>query len=179
MKHSTVVPAGKERKALFRLEPNNRDWTIEGYVNSLPEPIKIEDTKWNQNVHIRDNKNITVHVSKKVNNITLENCHHVTVVADSVISSVEMIRSRKCQLQILGNASAVTLDNCQEIEIYASFQSRGLQITSSQIADVNFHCPESEDQPDEWVELPVPAQFVHSLAPSSNTLLTKVSDLYR
>lgn len=54
-----------------------------------------------------------------------------------------------------------------------------MQITASQIADVNFHCPESEDLPDSWMEIPIPAQFVHSLAPRSNTLISKVSDLYR
>lgn len=57
-------------------------------------------------------------------------------------------------------------------------ESKGIQVTSSQNAEINLHVPESEKNKDNWIEIPIPCQFVHNIEPKSNALNTKVSDLY-
>lgn len=180
LKESAAVkaPVKPQSEPRFALERNNRDWAIENY-GKTEKPLKVEEPKMNQNVYIRNCKGTHIHVLKKVNNVVIERCRDVVLVVDSVIAIIEIIRAEGCQLQILGRAHAVSLDNCSGINLFASLASRELQVTSSQISDVNLHVPESEQTPDEWVELPIPAQYVHQLKPGTTDLTTKVSDLYR
>lgn len=170
--------AEKKKTPVFELLPNNRDWVVEYYDGALAEPIKIAEPKMTHNVCVRDNKDINVIVEKKINNLTMENCKNVNVVVNSVISSVELIRCQKCKIQILGTCSSANIDNSAGINIYASLESKYMQITTAQIQEANLHVPESAENPDNWLEIPIPCQFVHSLPSDSNQLNTRVSDLY-
>lgn len=49
--------------------------------------------------------------------ISIENCSSANVILDNVISAIELIRCTKCQIQILGRACAITIDNCQGINV--------------------------------------------------------------
>eukprot|EP00918_Siedleckia_nematoides_P055008 GHVU01120036.1.p1 GENE.GHVU01120036.1~~GHVU01120036.1.p1 ORF type:complete len:132 (+),score=27.21 GHVU01120036.1:750-1145(+) len=127
------------------------------------------------NVFISDCENATIVINKKANNLTIENCHRVSVIVKDLIAAAEIIRSNGIRLQATGSVNSFTMDSCNETTIFLSQGSRGASLASSRCGGCNVSFVK-EGTEDEWIEVAVPEQFVHQL--TGDKLDTKVSDLY-
>jgi len=87
------------------------------------------------------------------------------------------MNSKGCKVQVQTLAPTVTLDNVQGFTIFFSYQNRGASIVSSNISDCNVSFPDGEGDEAEWLELPIPEQFVTKIN-NDNTTSTEVSEIY-
>ncbi|RKO95007.1 C-terminal domain of adenylylcyclase associated protein, partial [Caulochytrium protostelioides] len=83
---------------VFRLEGNK--WLIEHQVNN--NDIVVENAEINQTVYIFGCQNSTVQVRGKVNAVILDGSRKVGLVVENVLSTVETINCKSCQIQITG-----------------------------------------------------------------------------
>jgi len=153
---------------------NDRDWIVENYEN-CKEPIKIDDVKIKHNLCIRDCDGVTVQVNGKLNNASIDRCANANLVLKDMISTVELIHCEKTRIQVLGNAPSFAIDNCNGIVLYLSQEGKNCKIATARSGEINVSFP-SSTSPDDWVEKPIPEQFVSVI--KNDEIITTVSDLY-
>eukprot|EP01123_Difflugia_compressa_P001760 TRINITY_DN121_c0_g2_i4.p1 TRINITY_DN121_c0_g2~~TRINITY_DN121_c0_g2_i4.p1 ORF type:complete len:173 (+),score=44.82 TRINITY_DN121_c0_g2_i4:50-520(+) len=143
---------------MARLE--NNKWFVEN-INGNNE-IKIEG-KPNQGLFICKVKQSVVTICGKINTIVVDNTEATGVIFDDVISTVEVINSKKIQLQANGAVPAISVDKTAGATIYLqTAASQSASIVTSLSSEVNVTIPGKTDD-DDPTELAVPQQFVSKL----------------
>ena len=93
------------------------------------------------------------------------NCKKVSVLVDSVISSVSVTASPSFTLQITGMAPTIQLDQTDSGQIYLSKNCLGVEITTSKCSSINVSLPVEGEEDGVFEERAMPEM-----------LLTKVKD---
>lgn len=154
----TNVPQGKPpRKELV----DGQKWVIENFTEAdVTEPIVIEVEK-TQSVFIGKTSGITIQIKGKGNAVSISETSKTGVVVDSLISSVDVIKSFKFGVQVTGVVPIITVDKCEEGSVYLSQESvdSDTQIVSSNTTALNINVLEGDD----YIEIPVPEQLSHSI----------------
>lgn len=100
-------------------------------------------------------KNTTIRINGKANAISLDNCSRASLVIDSLVSSVDVIKCPNFALQVLGTLPTVLLDQVDGATIYLSKESSSTEVFTSKCSSVNINLPTEED----YEENPVPEQI--------------------
>ncbi|KAL2871774.1 adenylate cyclase-binding protein [Aspergillus lucknowensis] len=136
-------------------------WFVENFDN--PGDIVEIPAKQNQSILIsRCNKTI-LKVSNKANAIAIDNCQGLSIIIDSLVSSLDVVKCSKFALQIDGFAPTLLLDQVDGATIYLSQQSLETEIFSSKCAAVNVMLPPKEGTDEDTKECPVPEQIKSSI----------------
>jgi len=96
----------------------DRKWTVRFHENCQAKPIVIDITSFQQSVSISNCDKAVVQVKGKCTNIAVMNCTNVGVIFDDIVAAVEVIRSKKMQLQANGVLAQVALDNSSGVDIF-------------------------------------------------------------
>ncbi|KZZ95229.1 CAP protein [Ascosphaera apis ARSEF 7405] len=136
---------------------NGNKWSIENYDNH-EGIIEIEATLQQSILISHCNKSI-IKVSNKANAITIDNCTGLSIIVDSLISSLEIIKSPKFQLQIDGAVPTLLLEQVDGATIYLSEASLGSEFVSSKCSNINIILPPKEGSDEDGKECPVPEQI--------------------
>lgn len=132
-------------------------WFIENYDN--PGEIVEINAQQNHSILIsRCNKTI-VKVNNKANAIAIDNCHGLSIIVDSLVSSLDVIKSPKFALQIDGVVPTLLLDQVDGATVYLSLQSLNTEVFSSKCSGINLMLPPKEGTDDDTKECPVPEQI--------------------
>lgn len=157
------APGKKPKPESMRVKkPGRKDlegnkWLVENYDNSS-EIVEIQ-AQQNQSILIsRCNKTI-VKVIGKANAISIDNCNGLSIIVDSLVSSLEVIKSPKFALQIDGVVPTLVLDQVDGATVYLSQQSMGLETFTSKCTGVNIMLPPKEGTDEDTKECPVPEQI--------------------
>jgi len=119
------------------------------------QPIEIE-AALSQSILISKCSNTTIIVRGKANAVTIENTVRLSLVVESLISSVDVVKSQNFALQVLGTIPTVLLDQLDGAQIYFSKASSSTRVFSSKSAGINLNIiGEDED----YKELPLPSQI--------------------
>lgn len=167
------VPAGKGPKGEPTCALRGQTWNVENQDGN--KGLKLDDVTISNMVYIVNCINSTIIISKKVKNITLDNCWKVNIVSGDVLSAVECVNSDRCQFQTTGQVNTIAIDKCTGITLHLSKESLEAKITTSKSSEMNVNIPNPDD-PDDMIEMPIPEQFVTSI--QGKALKTEVSDLY-
>lgn len=132
----------------------------ENYENE-PELV-ITETEINQSVFIFRCKNTTINIKGKVNTISVMECAKTNVLADSLVSSVDIIKSTGFALQILHQIPTVLVDQCDGGVIYIPKESLNVEVFTTKTTALNICIPEAGDDSD-YAERPVPEQLKHTI----------------
>ena len=89
--------------------------------------------------------------------MTIENTNRLSLVLDSLVSSVDVVKSQNFALQVLGTIPTVLMDQIDGAQVYFSKESASTRIFSSKSAGINLNVVSGED--DDYKELPLPAQI--------------------
>jgi adenylyl cyclase-associated protein len=146
------APADKPPK--FALEGNK--WCVEYQKNQSSLTLEGAETK--HTVYLYKNTNSTLIIKGKVNQITLDSCKKMALVVDNVISSVDVVNSNSCQIQIIGKAPTISVDKTDGVQIYLSKDGLETEIMTSKSSEMNILIPGPKEDSD-MVETPVPEQF--------------------
>ncbi|KAI1945503.1 suppressor of rasval19 [Ophidiomyces ophidiicola] len=151
-------PESMRAKKPSRKQLDGNKWFIEHFDN--PGDVIDISASLTQSILVSRCHKTIVKVSNKANAISIDNCSEVSIIIDSLVSSLEVIKSPKFALQIDGVVPTVMLDQVDSATIYLSQASLGTDILTSKCTSVNIVLPPkggSEDMDDK--ECPVPEQI--------------------
>ncbi|KAI1130543.1 adenylate cyclase associated N terminal-domain-containing protein [Nemania abortiva] len=136
-------------------ELEGNKWMIENYEKHN-EPIEIE-VSMSQSVLISKCSHTTIILKGKANAVTIENTQRLSLVVDSLVSTVDIVKSTNFALQVLGQLPTVMLDQVDGAQIYLSKESSSTRIFSSKSSSINVNVIKGDD--DDYVEIPLPYQI--------------------
>ncbi|TQN70426.1 Adenylyl cyclase-associated protein [Colletotrichum shisoi] len=130
-------------------------WTVENFEKE-PQPIEI-DASISHSILISKCSNTTIIVKGKANAVTIENSSRLSLIVESLVSTVDVIKSQNFALQVLGAVPAVLMDSIDGAQIYFSKDSTGTKIYSSKSSGINLNVISGEDE--DYKEVPLPSQI--------------------
>ncbi|KAA8651837.1 hypothetical protein EYZ11_004363 [Aspergillus tanneri] len=140
-----------------RKDLEGNKWLVENFDN--PGEIVEIPAQQNQSILIsRCNKTI-VKVSSKANAISIDNCTGLSLIVDSLVSSLDVIKSPKFALQIDGVVPTLLLDQVDGAVVYLGQQSLGTEVFTSKCSAINVMLPPKEGTDEDTKECPLPEQI--------------------
>ena len=153
-------PASLTKKKPARLELEGKTWMVENFENE--QNLVIEQTELSQSVFVYRCKNTTIQVKGKVNTITMNECLKTNVVADALVSGIDLIKSHSFAIQVLHKVPNIQVDQCDGGTIYVSEESMDVEVFTSKTSAVNVYIPRAGDD-DDYAEQAVPEQLKHTI----------------
>ncbi|CCK72017.1 adenylate cyclase-binding protein KNAG_0I02310 [Huiozyma naganishii CBS 8797] len=153
-------PSTLKTKKPPRKELSGNKWFIENFEGQ-EEKIVIQAQK-DESVFVGNCTNVLVQVEGKVNAVSLSETESCSLLLDSSISGVDLVKCNKFGIQVESFVPQITIDKCDGGNIYLSKDSLTTDICTSCSTSVNVNLPVGED--DEYVEFPIPEQLKHSFA---------------
>lgn len=120
------------------------------------EPIEIE-ASLSHSILISKCTSATIIIRGKANAVTVENTSRVSLVVDTLVSAVDVVKSANFALQVLGSIPTVMMDQVDGAQVYFSKASTAAKIFSSKSANINLNVISGPDE--DYVELPLPSQL--------------------
>ncbi|PFH55415.1 hypothetical protein XA68_18371 [Ophiocordyceps unilateralis] len=114
-------PESMRAKKPSKKELEGNKWTLENYDGET-QPVEIEATLAHSVLISRCN-NTTVIVKGKANQVTIENSSRLSLVVDSLVSTVDVVKAKNFALQVIGTIPTVLLDQVDGAVIYLSAES--------------------------------------------------------
>ena len=145
-------------------------WTIEHYEKESA-PIEIE-AQLAHSVLISKCNNSTIIIKGKANAVTIENTNRLNLVVDTLISSVDVVKSQNFALQVLGTLPTVMMDQIDGAQVYFSKESTSTKIIHSKSANINLNVISGPD--DDYVEVPLPSQMSSYYDPVKKALVDEI-----
>ncbi|KAH8928870.1 hypothetical protein BT69DRAFT_1311331 [Atractiella rhizophila] len=136
-------------------ELDGKNWMIENQDGN--RDLIIDQTELNQSVNIFSCKNSTIQIKGKVNAVSLVGCDKVAVVVESVVSMVSVTSSPSFQVQIMGKAPTILIDNTDSGMVYLSKDCLDCEIITAKTSAINVLVPEGEEG--DFSEKAVPEQM--------------------
>ncbi|KAF2010406.1 hypothetical protein BU24DRAFT_427532 [Aaosphaeria arxii CBS 175.79] len=146
-------PESMRTKKPPKKELDGNKWIIDNF-DSPGDVVEIE-AEIQHSILISRCKNTTIRIKGKANAISLDNSSRASLIIDSLVSSVDVIKCPNFALQVLGSLPTVLLDQVDGATIYLSKESLNTEIFTSKSSSVNINLPTDDD----YVENPVPEQF--------------------
>ncbi|KLJ11123.1 hypothetical protein EMPG_13574 [Blastomyces silverae] len=159
----SAVPSKKPKPESMRAKKPSRKqldgnkWYIEHYDS--PDDIIEISAQLSHSILISHCNKAIVKINGKANAISIDNCTGLSVIVDSLVSSVDVIKSPKFALQIDGVVPTILLDQVDGASLYLSQASLNTEVFSSKSTNVNIVVPPKEGTDDDSKELPVPEQI--------------------
>ncbi|OAX84501.1 hypothetical protein ACJ72_01117 [Emergomyces africanus] len=150
-------PENMRAKTPARKQLDGNKWYIERYES--PADIIEIPAQLSHSILISHCNKAIVKINGKANAISIDNCTSLSVIVDSLVSSVDVIKSPKFALQIDGVVPTVLLDQVDGASLYLSEASLNTEIFSSKCSNVNIVVPPKEATDDDSKELPIPEQI--------------------
>jgi len=150
----TPKDTASDKPPKLALEGNK--WCVEYQKNQ--SNLVLENVETKHTIYLYKNTNTTVIIKGKCNQITLDSCKKTAIVVDNIISSVDIVNSNSCQIQIIGRAPTVSVDKTDGVQIYLSKEGLETEIMTSKSSEMNILVPGATEDAD-MVETPIPEQF--------------------
>lgn len=145
-------------------------WTIENYEKE-DNPIEIE-AQLSHSVLISKCNNSVIIIKGKANAVTIENTNRLSLVVETLISSVDVVKSQNFALQVLGTLPTVMMDQIDGAQIYFSKESTATRVIHSKSANINLNVISGPD--DDYSEVPLPSQMSSYYDPEKRALVDEI-----
>ena len=137
-------------------ELDGNKWLIENYDNHSGM-LEI-DAQISHSILISRCTKTTIRVIGKANAISIDNSTSLSLVIDSLVSSIDVIKSPKFEVQVLGRLPTIMLDQVDSASVYLGRESLGTEIFTSKCSSVNINVPGATEE-DDYKERAVPEQI--------------------
>jgi len=137
----------------------DREWELMHHEKDILTITK-DQLKFRHSVVIRECDGTTIILEGKCANLLIDNCNNVSVIFNGAMSGCEVIRSVKCNVQVMeGVSPTFTLDRADNLNVYLNEDSKiTTSFTYSLSTGINVWFPSTED-PDDMICKPLPDQF--------------------
>ncbi|KAI2782451.1 adenylate cyclase associated N terminal-domain-containing protein [Daldinia loculata] len=172
------APGKKPKPESMRLkkppkkELDGNKWLIENFEKH-PEPIEIE-AEMSHSILISRCNQTTIIIKGKANAITVENTQRLSIVIDSLVSTVDVVKSSNFALQVLGTLPTVLLDQVDGAQIYLSKESSSTRVFSSKSSGININIVAGPD--DDYKEIPLPGQICSYYDEAKGDMVNEIVD---
>ena len=139
-----------------RKELDGSKWVVENFDNTGSDVIEIA-AELNQSILISRCNKCVIKVSGKANAISIDNCNGLSILVESLVSSLDVIKSPRFQVQLDGVVPTVLLDQVDGATIYLSKEGQATELFTSKCSGVNVVLPPKGDEDDR--ECPLPEQI--------------------
>lgn len=127
-------------------DDGNHRWYVSGLTEQSKSPLVLASKSLRDSVYIEKCKGGVVQITGKVNAITINNVQGLGLIFDDAISIVEVINSKKVQVQVNGTVPTVVVDKSETVTIFASEASKeSIQVVTSHSSAVNYTIPVGDD----------------------------------
>ncbi|KAJ2892574.1 adenylate cyclase-associated protein [Zalerion maritima] len=173
------APARKPKPESMRVKkPPKKElsksmWTVENFDKDQTAPIEIE-AEQRHSILISKCSNCTVIVKGKANSITIENTQRFNLIVETLISSVDIVKSSNFALQVTGSLPTVMMDQIDGAQIYFSKESVSTKVYSSKSSGINIVVLMGEGEDEESTELPLPSQICSYFDPEKGELVNEI-----
>lgn len=154
----------------------DQQWKVE-FQQGVKEPLHLSDLSIKHKVYIYACKDAVIYVDAKCTSVNVDNCRNVTIVLDSLLSGVEVVNCKKVKIQCNKALPSVAIDKTDGITVGLAWPCRAAQIVTSKSSDMQVTFPLTEAEDADWVEQPIPEQFVSTIN-ADGKLSSRVSELY-
>lgn len=96
-------------------------------------------------------------VKGKANAISIDNSPRLSLVIESLVSSVDVIKSSNFAMQVLGTLPTILMDSVDGAQIYLGKESMQTEVFSSKCSGINLNIIQGEDE--DYKEVPLPEQL--------------------
>lgn len=124
------------------------------HFDSPTDMVEI-DAEIQHSILISRCKNTTIRINGKANAISMDNSEKTSIVIDSLVSSVDVIKCPKFALQVMGTLPTLLLDQVDGATVYLGKESLNTEIFTSKCTSVNINLPTEDD----YEENPIPEQI--------------------
>ncbi|KAJ0115399.1 hypothetical protein J7T55_012678 [Diaporthe amygdali] len=145
-------------------------WTIENFEKEA-NPIEIE-ASLSHSVLISRCNNTTIIVKGKANAVSIDNSNRLNLIVDTLVSSVDVVKSQNFALQVLGTIPTVMMDSIDGAQIYFSKDSTATKIIHSKSAGINLNVISGPDE--DYIEVPLPGQISSYYDPEKQALVDEI-----
>ncbi|KAF7559460.1 hypothetical protein G7046_g4701 [Stylonectria norvegica] len=153
-----------------KTELDGNKWIIENYEKE-GQPIEIEATL-NQSILISRCNDTTIVVTGKANQVTVENSSRLSLVVDSLVSTVDVVKAQNFALEVKGIIPTVMLDQVDSAQIYFSQESIGTKLYTSKSAGINLNIISGSDE--DSIEVPLPSQICSYFDEAKGDLVNEI-----
>lgn len=151
-------PESMRTKKPPKKELDGTKWLIENFENTGSDIIEI-DAEISHSILISRCTKAIVKVNGKANAISIDNCMSLSIVIDSLVSSLDVIKSPKFQVQVDGVLPTIMLDQVDGAQVYLSKKSLATEVFTSKCSSVNIVLPPSSEDADDDKECALPEQI--------------------
>ncbi|PHH72700.1 hypothetical protein CDD83_4897 [Cordyceps sp. RAO-2017] len=138
-----------------RKECQGNKWMIENYDGETT-PIEIEASLTHSILISRCHKT-TIMIKGKANQVTVENSSKLSLVVETLVSTVDVVKAQDFALQVLGSIPTILLDRVDGAQVYLSRASTGAKLFTSKSDGINLNVLSGTD--DDYKEVPLPSQI--------------------
>ncbi|EAA33442.3 hypothetical protein GE21DRAFT_6234 [Neurospora crassa] len=156
-----------KKPAKKALEGNK--WIIENY-DAAAGNVEIE-ASISQSILISRCNEVVIVVKGKANAVNIDNCDKVSLIVDTLVSTVDVVRSKNFQLQVNETIPTVLLDQVEQATIWLSKESISTRVFQSKTDNVNIMVV---DENDDSKELPLPSQICSYYDPEKKELISEI-----
>lgn len=100
-------------------------------------------------------------IKGKANAISIDNSPRLSLIVESLVSSIDVIKAPNFALQVLGVLPTIMMDQVDGAQIYLGKESLNTEVFTSKCSSVNVLLPdlEIEDGDGDYKEVPLPEQL--------------------
>lgn len=139
-----------------RKELDGNKWYIENF-DAPTTPIEIE-VSLTQSILISRCSKTTIVLKGKANAVSIDNSPRCQILVETLVSSVDVIKSPNFAVQVLGSLPTIMLDQVDGASIYLGQESLHTEIFTSKCSSVNIVLPPTTEDGDS-TEAPLPEQI--------------------
>lgn len=122
----------------------------------MDKPIDIQ-VEISQSVLISRCNKVVIILHGKANAISVDNSNRLSLIIDSLVSSVDVIKSQNFQIQVNETLPTVLMDQVDQATIFLGKDSMNTEVLLSKSSGINLCTMEGEDG--ESKETPLPEQI--------------------
>lgn len=116
--------------------------------------------------------NTTIIIKGKANQVTVENSTRLSLVIDTLVSTVDVVKANNFALQVLGTVPTVMLDQIDSAQVYLSKESSTTKLFTSKSTGVNLNILSGPD--DDYKEVPLPSQICSYYSEEKGDLVSEI-----
>ncbi|KAK4554012.1 suppressor of rasval19 [Recurvomyces mirabilis] len=153
---STTTSATPTKKAPEKKELDGNKWIIENF-DSPGQSITLE-VEITQSILISRCKNTTIILRGKANAISIDNSPRLQILLETLVSSVDVIKSPNFAIQVTGSLPTILLDQVDGASVYLGQESLRTEIFTSKCSSINVVLPPQREE-DDGKEVALPEQM--------------------
>lgn len=115
--------------------------------------------------------NTTIIIKGKANQVTVENSTRLSLVVDTLVSTVDVVKANNFALQVLGTVPTVMLDQIDGAQVYLSKESLATKLFTSKSTSINLNIISGDD---DYKEVPLPSQICSYYSEEKGDLVSEI-----